>query len=64
MAYFAAAILSQPWVKKDSLLASFKVLRLSISVAAGTLSKLSVTNGAKVIYIRRLKSDPEVNLLS
>ncbi|NBA70357.1 hypothetical protein GVK47_02960 [Salmonella enterica subsp. houtenae serovar 43:z4,z32:-] len=25
---------------------------------------IGVTNGAKVIHIRRLKSDPEVNLLS
>ncbi|EAO9181436.1 glutathione S-transferase [Salmonella enterica] len=25
---------------------------------------VNVTNGAKVIHIRRLKSDPEVNLLS
>ncbi|QDI88004.1 integrase [Salmonella enterica subsp. enterica serovar Javiana] len=28
------------------------------------IASLAVTNGAKVIHIRRLKSDPGVNLLS
>ncbi|TQO07964.1 UNVERIFIED_ORG: hypothetical protein FHU01_1765 [Citrobacter freundii] len=28
------------------------------------LQEFTVTNGAKVIHIRRLKSDPGVNLLS
>ncbi|VEA95168.1 Uncharacterised protein [Salmonella enterica subsp. houtenae] len=40
------------------------ITRRLLTATAVQKAKPAVTNGAKVIHIRRLKSDPGVNLLS
>ncbi len=50
---------TSPW-NKDRIIGQKRPLQISHIWGI----RIRVTNGAKVIHIRRLKSDPGVNLLS